>query len=138
MMTSLFSALENEVFVCGQVAPGDLAGLAAQGFAWVVNHRPDGEDFGQPVSATLAEAATAAGLSYAHIPVRGVPDLEAVEGTARVLAEREDKAKVLMFCRSGMRSAACWALARRLDGADPARLRETAASAGYDLSRLPL
>jgi uncharacterized protein (TIGR01244 family) len=44
-----------------------------------------------------------------------------------------------MFCRSGTRSTFAWALAMRaLDRSDAKTLRETAASAGYDLSRLPL
>ena len=136
-MDSLFSALENGVFVSGQIQPGTLALLADQGFAWVVNHRPDEEEADQPGSALMAEAAAVAGLSYIHLPVAGLPSPHVVEATARILAERGEQ-KVLMFCRSGMRSAACWAMARRLDGAEPARLRETAASAGYDLSRLPL
>ena len=49
-----------------------------------------------------------------------------------------DGVPTAMFCRSGMRSAATWAMAQRLDGADPYDLRAAAASAGYDLSRLPL
>jgi uncharacterized protein (TIGR01244 family) len=46
--------------------------------------------------------------------------------------------KAVFFCRSGMRSAAAWAMARRLAGADPDRLREAAAVAGYDLGGVPL
>jgi uncharacterized protein (TIGR01244 family) len=45
---------------------------------------------------------------------------------------------VLMFCRSGTRSAMTWALAMRRAGAEPEALREAAAPAGCDLSRLPL
>ena len=44
----------------------------------------------------------------------------------------------MFFCRSGMRSAAAWAMAERRAGAEPDALREAAAAAGYDLSRLPL
>ncbi|MFY7850619.1 MAG: beta-lactamase hydrolase domain-containing protein, partial [Brevundimonas sp.] len=45
---------------------------------------------------------------------------------------------VLMFCRSGTRSAVTWALAMRQAGADADGLRAAGARAGYDLSRMPL
>ena len=46
--------------------------------------------------------------------------------------------KAVFFCRSGMRSAAAWAMADRLAGGEPDVLRDAAATAGYDLSRVPL
>ena len=38
--------------------------------------------------------------------------------------------KAVFFCRSGMRSAAAWAMAERLAGAEPEGLRAAAAAAG--------
>ena len=49
-----------------------------------------------------------------------------------------DGLPTVMFCRSGMRSAAAWAMAERLKGVDAEDLREAAAIAGYDLGRVPL
>lgn len=134
----MFKLLDNATFVSGQAAPDTVTLLQDQGFAWLVNHRPEGEEPDQPTSASIRQAAEAAGLNYRHLPVSGMPDAAAVQGTVEVLAALQPGEKVLMFCRSGMRSTAAWALARRSQGADPDALREAAANAGYDLSRLPL
>ena len=133
-----YSAIDDAVFVSGQLRPADIAELAAQGFAWLVNHRPDGEEPGQPASDEVSTAAAAAGVSVVHAPVRGLPDAEAVAATARVLAGLKPGEKVLMFCRSGMRSSAAWAMARALDGVPTEELRAKTLAAGYDLSRVPL
>ena len=133
-----YSAIDDAVFVSRQLQPADLADLASQGFAWLVNHRPDGEEPGQPSAQAVSDAASNAGLRVVHAPVRGLPDADAVAATARVLAELKPGEKVLMFCRSGMRSSAAWAMARALEGVPADELRAKAAAAGYDLSRLPL
>lgn len=133
-----YSAIEEGVFVSGQLQPENAGELAAQGFAWLVNHRPDGEEPGQPSAAAVSDAASLAGIRVVNAPVRGVPDADAVTATARVLAARKPGEKVLMFCRSGMRSSAAWAMARAQEGLPVDDLRAKAAAAGYDLSRLPL
>lgn len=137
-MSHRFSAIEGDIFVSGQVQPHDIADLSGQGFAWLVNHRPDGEEPGQPTSREIEDAAAAAGLSVVNAPVRGLPDDAAVAATAQVIHGLQPGQKMLMFCRSGMRSSAAWAMVRTLDGATADELRSKAAAAGYDLSRLPL
>jgi len=129
--------LSPQVWVAGGVRPGDVAGLKALGFAWLVNHRPDHEEPGQATAADLARAAAEAGLTMTHAPVRGLPDDAAVAATRATLDAMKADDKALFFCRSGMRSAAAWAMAERLGGADPGSLREAAAAAGYDLGRVP-
>lgn len=133
-----YSAIEEGVFVSGQLRPENADELAAQGFAWLVNHRPDGEEPGQPSAAAVSEAASLAGIKVVNAPVRGLPDADAVRATAQVLATLKPGEKVLMFCRSGMRSSAAWAMARAQEGWAVDDLRAKAAAAGYDLSRLPL
>lgn len=128
--------LDAAVAAARQIRPEDMAVLAAEGFTTVVNHRPDGEEPGQPRSDDLARAATEAGLAYRHIPVRGAPDEAAVRLTADVLDEAGEDGRILMFCRSGMRSTASWALARRLSGAAPEALAAAAMQAGYDIHAL--
>ena len=65
-----------------------------------------------------------------------MPGPDAVRSVAAALEADEP---VLMYCRSGTRSTIAWALAMRaLDRAEPDAIREAAANAGYDLSRLPL
>lgn len=129
-------ALTPDIWISSQVSPQSLAELAARlGLKRVVNHRPDHEEPGQPTSAEMAAAAAAAGLSYVAAPISGFPSPDAVEATALALSHGEP---TLMFCRSGMRSTAAWAMAARREGAEPDALRAVAADAGYDLSRLPL
>jgi len=130
-----FRVLSDTVRVAPQIALSDMAGAAALGITTIVSNRPDGEDPGQPTAAEVAAAAKAVGMDFVHAPVTGFPDEAAVLAVGEVLATGEP---VLMFCRSGTRSAMTWALAMRRAGAEPEALREAAAGAGYDLSRLPL
>jgi uncharacterized protein (TIGR01244 family) len=125
--------LEEAFFVAGQIGPGDLAGLAAQGISLIVNNRPDGEAPGQPAAAEIEAAARAAGLGYRFIPVNQ-PTPEAVAATAEAL--RDADGPVLAFCRSGTRSTYLWALARGQAGTDGDDLVRKAAAAGYDLAPL--
>lgn len=129
-------ALNENIWLSGQIDPQELAAMAARlGLRRVVNNRPDHEEPGQPTSAEVAAAAEAAGLDYLEAPVRGMPDPDTVARVGDWLAE---PAPTLMFCRSGMRSAATWAMAESRRGADADELRALALAAGYDLSRLPL
>ncbi|WP_428152250.1 TIGR01244 family sulfur transferase [Brevundimonas sp.] len=128
--------LAADVWAAPQIAIEDLAEIARMGVRTVVNNRPDGEDAGQPSSAEMEDAVRAAGLDYVHAPVAGMPGPDAVRAVADALETGEP---VLMYCRSGTRSTVAWALAMRaLDRAGADDLREAAANAGYDLSRLPL
>ena len=121
--------LSDTMFVAGQVAPEEIAGL---GMAMIVNNRPDGEEPGQPTSDAMAAAAEAAVVQYRHIPVAGGFSLPQVAQMADALAAADGP--VLAFCKSGTRSTFLWALARSQLGADAEELVEQAAAAGYDLS----
>jgi uncharacterized protein (TIGR01244 family) len=130
-----FRVLSDTVRVAPQIALDDVARAEALGVTTIVSNRPDGEDPGQPTAAEVAAAARAVGIDFVHAPVTGFPDDAAVAAVGEVLAAGEP---VLMFCRSGTRSAMTWALAMRRSGTEPEALREAGAQAGYDLSRLPL
>ena len=138
-METPLKPLNDQVSVSGQLLPADMASLAEAGFQTVINNRPDAEELGQARSSDIEAAARAAGLEYLHAPVQGLPDRKVIDVVAtRLHADIAEGRRTAMFCRSGMRSAATWAMAQRLDGADPDDLRAAAAVAGYDLSRLPL
>lgn len=125
--------LDEATFVAPrQIFPADVPALAAQGIRLVVNNRPDGEEPGQPSSADIEAAASAAGLGYRHIPVAGAFPADRITAMAEAL----DRGPVLAFCRSGTRSTWLWALARSSRGADGRTLIHQAAQAGYDLSPL--
>ena len=91
-----------------------MAEAAALGFKSVVNNRPDfehGPD--QPTSAAIEEAARAAGLEYRHLPVAGgYQSPREIEAFARLLDELPRP--LLVFCRSGARSARLFMQAQQL------------------------
>jgi uncharacterized protein (TIGR01244 family) len=123
--------LEEQVFVSGQIRPEDVPALKAQGFAMIVNNRPDGEEPGQPTGGEIAAAAAAAGVAYRFAPITQLT----LDGIVQMHeALQASGGKTLAFCKSGTRSTFLWALARTRDGADGDRLAEQAAAAGYDLT----
>jgi uncharacterized protein (TIGR01244 family) len=128
-------ALSDTVWASPQVSPDALTALAGAGVGRIVNNRPDHEEPGQPTAAEMEAAARAAGLDYRWIPISGLPSPAQAAAVAEALA---DGTPTLMFCRSGMRSSAAWAMAECAGGADADAVRAAAAVAGYDLSRLPL
>ncbi len=124
--------IDEKTLVSGQIQPGDLSQLKAEGVTLIVNNRPDGEDSDQPASAEIEAAAKAAGIAYRYVPiVRGIgpSDVEAVQ-EAMAAAD----GKMLMFCRTGNRSSLAWAVAKRRQGASIEELERAAAAAGIDLS----
>ena len=86
-------------------------------------------------SAEVEVAATAAGLAYVHIPVRGSPTPEQVEAEQQLF--ETEKGPVLAFCRSGTRSIITWSLGQVLAGdLSRSELVALGESAGYDLSNV--
>jgi uncharacterized protein (TIGR01244 family) len=124
--------LNDRVAVAPQIAPEDVAAIAAAGYVAIVNNRPDGEEPGQPSGDDIRAAAEAAGLAYTAIPIDqsgfSLPQLEAMTAA---LATADGP--VLAYCRSGTRSCNLWALAAARSGRDPTLLVAQAAGAGYDL-----
>lgn len=128
--------LTPDVWVAGQIGPVEIEQARALGVKRVINNRPDGEDPAQPGSAEVEAWVRQAGLDYVWAPVRGRPGPDEVARMAQAL---EDGAPVLAYCRSGMRSAAAWAMAQAGSGTlTPDQVRFAAFGAGYDLSGLPL
>lgn len=128
--------LTDDVLVSGQITVADVDRAAAEGVVCIINNRPDQEEVGQPSSDELEAAARAAGIIYVHAPAAGLPGPDTVEAVGRTLARG---GRTLMFCRSGMRSTAAWGMAMARSGAlEPEAIRDIAARAGYDISRLPL
>ena len=130
-----FRELDKQVLVAdAPMRVQDMADAAARGVTLAVNNRPDGEAADQVDSATLAEAAKAAGLDYLHLPVEAALDGGKVE--ALLDAMNGSSGRVLLFCASGTRSAYLWALARAREGAVPEALVRNARQAGYNLRPL--
>ena len=94
----------NDSFsVAPQIGYGHVETLAAQGYKAIVNHRPDGEENGQPLSKALAKAAKKSGIAYHYIPFKpGRATAADKEKFQQILAQTDGP--VLGFCRSGMRA----------------------------------
>jgi len=95
----------DDVYTAPQLTPEAMAAAAEAGFKAVMNNRPDGEGGpDQPGSAAIEAAAQAAGLAYAHLPVQG--GYQSPEEIARCAELLKTLPRpLLMFCRSGARSA---------------------------------
>jgi uncharacterized protein (TIGR01244 family) len=127
--------LSPRIAVAPQILPEDMGTIAAEGFSAVINNRPDGEAPGQPKAADIALAAEAAGLAYAEIPIGPAGmGMEDVEDCAAIL--RDATGPVLLFCRSGTRSANLALLAAALMGEDTDALVEAGRAHGYELGHL--
>lgn len=129
----MFRQLSDQVHASPQIGLDEVAQAAAQGFALIINNRPEGESDDQTSGSAIEAAARAAGLDYVAIPVTHAgfsePQVKAMAGALAAA-----RGPVLAYCRSGTRSTLLWALAEASHGADPAALAEAAARAGYDIA----
>lgn len=125
--------LDDRTLVSGQITPNEVPELKRQGITMIVNNRPDGEDAGQPSAAQIEEAAWQAGIEYRHIPIRRGPGPAEVEKLSEAF-DACGNGKMLLFCRSGMRSTLAWAVVEAEKGRPSEELERRAAQAGYDIS----
>ncbi len=129
----MFIRITDGVFVAPQITAADVALAAQQGLRTIVNNRPDGESADQPDGATIAAAATAAGLAYVAIPVDHTGfNLDQVTAMAAAL----EQGPLLAYCRSGTRSCNLWALAAAKRGGDPDAIIMAASHGGYNVAGL--
>jgi len=123
--------LDDRTWVGGQIAPDEVAGLAASGVTMLVNNRPDGEEPDQPMAGDIEEAAAQAGIAYRFVPIRrgiGPADVESMQEALRDTGN----GTLLAFCRSGTRSALACALAQREEGLGREDVERRLAEAGFD------
>ena len=131
-----FNALSDQVSAAAQITAEDVARARDQGVRRVINNRADGEDPGQPDSADVQRWVNEAGLDYAWLPIQGRPSPQDAQAMSALL---DDGARTLIYCRSGLRSVAAWAMGEVQAGRiEPEDARAAAARAGFDLSGLPL
>ena len=126
--------VNERLSVAGQPDPADFADFAKEGFAAVINARPDGEEAGQPGNAAEKISAAAAGLSYSFVPVNGNEITEA-DIRAFQAAMGEAKGPVFAHCKSGTRALTLYALGEVLDGRmKPADVQTFGEGLGFDLA----
>lgn len=117
--------------VSPQIDLEDMQAIKDAGITTIICNRPDAEVSPEQNSVVMAEAAEAAGLGFAVLPVTHDTLKATVPSQAEALANAPGP--VLAYCASGTRSTFVWALGRA--GQEPAsELTEAAAKAGYDLT----
>ncbi len=102
-----------DLFVSPQLQPDDMAELAVRGVRTVINNRPDHEEPGQPLADAMRQAAEAAGLKYAFLPVVGNMISEG-DVVAFDTYLRELPAPIVAFCRSGNRCSVLFSYVQAL------------------------
>ncbi|MDH3864990.1 MAG: sulfur transferase domain-containing protein, partial [Gammaproteobacteria bacterium] len=63
--------LSDNYSVTMQIDSGDIESFAQDGFTTIVCNRPDGEELGQPTSASVREACEQRGIAFHMIPMQG-------------------------------------------------------------------
>lgn len=114
-MTMTVIKITENLTVSAQPDLAAFGSLAGEGFAGIINARPDGEEPAQPGNAAEAEAARAAGLNYAFVPVTGPTITEADIRAFQDVAAAANK-PVLAHCDSGLRALTLHILGEVLDG----------------------
>jgi uncharacterized protein (TIGR01244 family) len=129
--------LTADVWVSEQIKADNLTDLRSLGIKSLIDLRPDGEAADQPPSTVVANAANAAGLQFAYVPVQhgDIPDAS-VDALTASLAKAERP--VLLYCRSGRRAARTWALseASRAGGLNEAQIEAAVSSSGQSADDL--
>jgi uncharacterized protein (TIGR01244 family) len=101
--------LSDAYAVSPQIAPGDAAAIAAEGFDTVICNRPDGEVPPELQVEALRAEIEAAGMRLVVNPVVG--GALSMENVGAQKAAIQEGGKVLAYCASGNRSSIVWALA---------------------------
>jgi uncharacterized protein (TIGR01244 family) len=102
--------LTDTYAVSPQVAPEDMAAIAAAGYKVVIDNRPDGEIPHDLHTDVMRKAAEAAGLTFIANPFSsGMQTMENV--TAQRAAIDAAPGPVFAYCASGNRCSVVWALA---------------------------
>jgi sulfide:quinone oxidoreductase len=105
--------IAEDIYVAPQLGPEHLAEVAKAGFRSVINNRPDyeaGPD--QPTDAQMAAAAAAAGLEYGYLPVDSAASTPGAPARLTLMLAELPR-PLLMYCRSGNRSARLYQLAQQ-------------------------
>lgn len=107
--------ISERLSVTPQLAAADIRRAKSQGFAAIINNRPDGEEPGQPSADGNRSVAVESGLAYEHIPVAAGQINEAQVRAFQAAVSRAD-GPVLAHCKTGTRSAMLHAIGEVLDG----------------------
>ena len=101
--------ITEKTAVSPQITPQDIAAIKEAGFRAIICNRPDGEGADQPSFEEIEATAKKVGLEAAYVPVTsGKVRDEDVESFGAAL--KDLPRPVLVYCRTGTRSATLWSL----------------------------
>jgi len=132
-----FARLTTGIAVTEQIQLKAIPYLPAEGFATVIDLRPDGEAADEPPAVVVESAVHASRMNFAYVPVpHGDIPAGAVTALARAMAENPKP--ILLYCRSGRRAARTWSLveASRSDGLDAADILAAVKAGGQSAEDL--
>lgn len=132
-MSTEIKTVTDHFSVSSQIAPEDIAQLAASGVRSIICNRPDGEAGDQPNVAEIESAAEAAGLRLVYQPVVSGQFTDADVDTFNAYLEALP-APTHAYCRTGTRSITLWGLAAKHRGEPAAEILDITRRNGYDLS----
>jgi uncharacterized protein (TIGR01244 family) len=107
--------INERLTIASQPDAAAFADIAAQGFAAIINVRPDEEEAGQPGNAAERSAAKNVQLGYSLVPVTG-PTITEADVRAFQQAAAASKGPVFAHCKSGARALTLYTLGEVLDG----------------------
>ena len=123
--------ISDQFYIAPQITEADIALLRDKGIRSIICNRPDGEDAGQPRFQDLSNNAQKQGIEMRHIPVSGgIFNDESVAEFSNALNMLPKP--ILAYCRTGMRSAALWSLAKAQD-MPLSEILSATRNAGYDV-----
>lgn len=126
--------ITEKLWVIPQPDVGDFEHYRDEGFAALINARPDGEDADQPGNTIEKNAARDAGMDYTFIPVTG-PSITEADVRAFQRASADAEGKVLAHCKSGTRALLLHVIGEVLDGRmDRSAVLEFGRKHGFDLA----
>ncbi|TRD11502.1 TIGR01244 family phosphatase [Erythrobacter insulae] len=133
-----FRKLTDTFYVSEQIDISDVEKAKADGFALIVNNRPDGEDPGAAQGQDIREAAEKVGIGFLEIPIThagfSLPQIDELVDAITGAGGPETAVKVLGYCRSGTRSSLLWALAQAKLGKNPEVIEAEVEQAGYSVA----
>ena len=123
-----FRKLNEKIFIAGQISLENLSEIAISGIRSIICNRPDEEGENQLQSECASNKAKELGLHFCYLPVdsRNIKQVNVINQHNALI---NLPGPILMYCKSGTRSATLWALSKA-DKMDHSKLIQTIEKSG--------
>ena len=129
--------LDSKLFVSSQISEYMIKEIADLGVKLILSNRPEGESIDQPSGNDLETQAKLLSIKFKSIPFSvNTLTRDKINSLSKILDDVKNP--VLIYCKSGARSAMIWALSSILNSdKDINIISKKVADAGYDPTSLP-